>query len=277
MKIKSEFVNCQILTSLEYHELKNNIQFFDSNGDYAISLVTTTNRDLINNSKKTIIIFNAILFFVLFFIFFFIYKNQQLIHSHNLLLNKRVEERTKKLNEAYKKLNEKNKELEELVNIDFLTKVRNRRSYFIETKKLLEKATLNNEELHIAIIDLDDFKKINDRYGHGVGDLVLISFSEIVNSLIDKNILFGRIGGEEFCLTFYNKDFKEVSAICEAIRNKCAQNNINIENHRIKFSISMGLSSKTNEDDRIDEILKKADLLLYEAKKSGKNIVIRRR
>lgn len=275
MEIKLDFINSRITTSLEYNELKNNVQFFDKNGDYVISLITKSNRDLINNSKRTIIIFNVILFFILFFIFFFIYKNQSLIHYQNEILNKRVKERTKKLNIAYKKLNEKNIELEELVNIDFLTKVRNRRSYFIESKKFLEKASLNDENLTIAIIDMDDFKKINDTYGHGVGDLVLISFCEIVNSFIDENILFGRIGGEEFCLTFYNKEFDEVNAICEAIRNKTLQTVINVNGDKIKFTISMGISSKIGSDDIIDKILQRADLLLYEAKKSGKNRVIR--
>jgi diguanylate cyclase (GGDEF)-like protein len=232
---------------------------------------------MIKNSKQTFIIFNLIVCFILFFIFFFTYKNQYLINNQNELLNNQVKRRTKRLKDAYKKLSEKNKELYFLASIDTLTKVKNRRTYFIESNLLLEKSISNEHNLHVAIIDIDDFKKINDKYGHAIGDEVLITFCEIVNNILDNNTIFARIGGEEFCLTFYDKEENEVNTICEIIRENCARNILIEDNQIITFTISIGLSSKISSNDSIDSILHKADESLYEAKNTGKNRLIRNR
>ena len=82
-------------------------------------------------------IFNFLISIILFFILYFIYKNQYLIENQNILLNKEIERRTKQLNKAFRKLKDKNNELFTLANIDSLTKIRNRRSYFIESENLL--------------------------------------------------------------------------------------------------------------------------------------------
>ena len=169
----------------------------------------------------------------------------------------------------------KNKELYKLANIDTLTKIRNRRNYFLESKNLLDKSILNSKSLFVCIIDLDNFKNINDKYGHNIGDEVLISFSNIVSSIIDKETIFGRIGGEEFCLTFYDKSENEVNQICEEIREKSAKYILEIKNQNISFTISMGLSIKQDINESIDKILQRADEYLYEAKKMGKNRIIR--
>ena len=277
LDIKLDYLDTQITTSIDDNYLKNNIQFMNNKKEYVISLITTSERNMIKNSKKAFIIFNLIVYFILFFIFFFTYKNQYLINNQNELLNNQVKRRTKRLKDAYKKLNEKNKELYLLASIDTLTKVKNRRSYFIESNEFLKKAIVNEHNLHVAIIDIDDFKKINDKYGHAIGDEVLITFCEIVNNILDNNTIFARIGGEEFCLTFYNKEENEVNAICEIIRENCARNILIEDNQIITFTISIGLSSKISSNDSIDGILHKADESLYEAKNTGKNRLIRNR
>ena len=274
--IKLDFLKAKITVIMDDNHLVNNIQFFDEKDEYIISLVTTSERNLIKNSKKTIVIFDLIVCVIIFFIFFFTYKNQYSINNHNELLNRQVERKTRRIKEAYLKIREKNRELYNLANIDSLTKIRNRRSYFIESKNLLEKAILNNQSLDVAIIDIDNFKKINDRYGHAVGDEILMAFCNIVNNVIDKDVLFGRIGGEEFCLTFYGKEEQEVLSICETIRFKCANMIFQIFNYEIIFTISIGLNSMNSSEDTIDKILHRADILLYEAKNSGKNRLIRK-
>ena len=274
VKIDLEYLNSKIKIDLNSNYLINNIQFFNKNNEYIISVITTNERDIVNNSKRTILIFNVIVFFIIGIVFLFIYKNQFLINNQNQILNKEVEKRTRQLYLAYEKLDEKNKELYEFANIDFLTKIKNRRNYFIESKKLLEDSILKNSDFHILIMDIDNFKKINDLYGHSVGDKILIKFCNIVNSIIDKDDVFGRIGGEEFCITFYNKNLAETTKISELIRKNC-EDSVMIENeNNITFTISMGLSSKNNLKD-IDKILHNADKLLYFAKGNGKNRLIR--
>ena len=82
---------------------------------------------------------------------------------------------------------EKNKELFQLANIDSLTKIRNRRNYFIESSNLLEKAILNNQSLDVAIIDIDDFKKINDTMGHHIGDFFIEFASKRLKESVNEN------------------------------------------------------------------------------------------
>ena len=273
-KLDFEYLNTKTKVDLQPNYLINNIQFFNKNNEFIISLVTTNERDIINNSKRTIYIFNLIVFLIMGVIFLFIYKNQYLIVNQNRILNEEVERRTRQLHLAYGKLDEKNKELYEYANTDSLTKIRNRRNYFIESKKLLESSILENRYFHILMIDIDNFKKINDRFGHANGDKVLINFCNIVNSIIDKDMIFGRIGGEEFCITFYNKDINEITQISETIRETCAKSEMIEDANKITFTVSMGLSSRNDLKD-IDKILQKADELLYLAKGNGKNRLIR--
>ena len=269
------YLNVKTQVIINDGNLKNYIQFYTKNNEYIISIITDVERTLIKNSKKTIFYFNAIACFIILLVFVFIHKNQLLISNQNKLLNKEVESQTEKLKNAYDEVNEKNKELYKLANIDTLTKIRNRRNYFFESKNLLDKSILNSKSLFVCIIDLDNFKNINDKYGHNIGDEVLISFSNIVSSIIDKETIFCRIGGEEFCLTFYDKSESEVNQICEEIREKSAKYVLEINNQNISFTISMGLSTKQNINESIDKILQRADEYLYEAKKMGKNRIIR--
>ena len=255
-------------------EIINNIQFFDNKQNYIISLIAQNEREIVENGKNTIFIFNSIVSISLFFIFYFIYRNQYLIENQNRILNKEITRRTRQLDKAFRKLKVKNRELYTLANIDALTKIKNRRSFFIESEEALEVAIRKNQNLCVLLMDIDHFKSINDTYGHAIGDKVLIEFCTIVASIIDNKSIFGRIGGEEFCITFFNKSLDEVNDISEKIREKCEKNLILLDNKELKFTVSMGLSCRENHTD-IDAILHASDELLYEAKKTGRNRVIR--
>ncbi len=255
-------------------ELKNCIQIFDYNNTYLFSIITNNSRELVNNSKNTLLVFNLIVSVFLFIIFLIIFKNQKNLEKHNKLLESKVKRRTNQLSRSLTKLQDKNTELYTLANKDHLTKISNRRNYFIESEILLNQAIKNDLPLSVIIIDIDKFKHINDTYGHAIGDKILISFCDIVNEIIDKNTIFGRIGGEEFCLTFINKTLDEAQTIGEKIRQKCENAVLHIEQHKIKFTISLGLSDK-KEYQHIDEILQHADELLYSAKTTGRNKMIR--
>lgn len=255
-------------------QLKNQIQIFDHQDNYLFSIITQNQREIVNNGKNAILVFNVIFSIFLFIILWVIYHHQKNLQKHNKLLESKVKRRTNQLTRSLQKLQNKNAELYTLANKDHLTKISNRRNYFIESEALLTQSIKKSLPLCVIIIDIDKFKQINDTYGHAIGDKILIAFCAIVNEIIDKDTIFGRIGGEEFCLTFKNKTLDETQAIGERIRQKCENAVLHINEHKIKFTVSLGLSDR-KEYQHIDEILQHADELLYSAKNSGRNKMIR--
>jgi len=263
--------NVKVKTIVDSENLNNVIQFFK--GNFIFSIETQNKRDIVNNGKKTIITFNLIIDIFLFIIFYIIYKNQLMLTHYNELLELKVNRRTKQLTYSLRKIKLKNKELYTLANVDSLTKIKNRRSYFKKSESLLKEAIEKKKDFAILMIDIDHFKKINDTYGHAIGDVVLIEFCTIINSIIDDEV-FGRIGGEEFCVTFFDKDEQEINIMSEKIRKACEKASIQIEDKTINFTVSLGLSCRENFDN-VDEILQVSDELLYKAKKDGRNRLIR--
>ena len=274
LTLKFETLGNVKISVIKTNEIVNNIQFFDDKENYIISIVAYNEREIVNNGKTTIYIYSFVVAIALLFVFYFIYRNQYLIENQNRILNKEIARRTRQLDKAFRKLKDKNKELYTLANIDALTKIKNRRSFFIESEEVLEVAIKENQPLCVLLMDIDYFKSINDSYGHAVGDKVLVEFCTIVTSIVDDEAIFGRIGGEEFCITFFNKSLDEVNEISEQIRQKCENNLIIIDNSELKFTVSMGLSCRDEYTD-IDAILHASDELLYEAKKTGRNRIIR--
>lgn len=253
--------------------ITNNLNFM--NGEkYLFSIETTSGTDIIKQGKKTTIYFNLVISSFLFVVFYLLYKNQKAIERYNEELELKVDERTKELNKTIRIVEENNKKLYKLSNTDSLTQIRNRRSFFKTSKKLLSQAIEKNKEFVIVLIDLDHFKKINDTFGHSVGDEVLKEFCHIVNSSIDEETVFGRLGGEEFCITFYDKSIELAEKISNEIRQKCEETVLSFDDKKVQFTISMGLCGRNNMDN-IDQILHIADELLYSAKKDGRNRLIR--
>jgi len=264
----------EIKVTLDSKSINNNIQFYDERNRYIFSILTTSDIQIINNGKKTILSFNLILAILLFIICYFIYKNQNILEEYNIKLERKVSKRTELLSLTLRQLKGKNEELFTLANTDTLTKIRNRRNYFKESEKALKEVTSSHGDLCVLMIDIDHFKEINDTYGHSSGDRVLIEFCSIINSIIDETAIFGRIGGEEFCITFVHKTLKETTAISEKIRKACENCKIQVGEETISFTISLGLNTKAKHK-TIDQILQVSDELLYKAKHSGRNRLIR--
>jgi diguanylate cyclase (GGDEF)-like protein len=149
--------------------------------------------------------------------------------------------------------------------IDSLTRAY-KKSYF---NAQLEKMIRENKEGVLVVLDLDDFKKINDSYGHQVGDLVLKEFSLLIQNNIRGNDLFARWGGEEFLLLLENTNVENAMLKVERLR-------VLIETHPFSqiesLTASFGVAKKEESDD-IHSLLYRADKALYEAKDAGKNRV----
>lgn len=185
--------------------------------------------------------------------------------------------RTKQLQDE---LRNKNSELESLLQkleilsiTDQLTELYNRRHFENILKQEFAKTLRFGTPLCCLMIDVDFFKKINDTYGHHIGDAVLKETSEIIKANLRDIDTVARWGGDEFILLFPQTKKEEALIPIERIRKSVAEHIFpNIKNERVTLSI--GIASVPNNDNKIDtaeKLVQLADLALYEAKKNGRN------
>lgn len=171
-----------------------------------------------------------------------------------------------------KKLDEINK----LIVIDELTKCYNRR-YINEKLPIdIESAKANNLPLAIAMIDIDYFKLINDKYGHLLGDLVLKDIINIVKDNIrGKSDWIARYGGEEFLILFNDTSKEEAYNLLKRIKSIVENSILKYDDIEINITISIGMASLTSEINDMDKLIRIADENLYKAKRSGRNYIFK--
>ena len=155
----------------------------------------------------------------------------------------------------------------EISRIDELTKIFNRRAFNDFFNGYYERAVRYKEDLGVIIFDIDDFKSINDEFGHLVGDSVLIKLSKEIKKLVRISDIFARWGGEEFIILVPNTDDILVYELSERIRKSFEKVNFGINR---SITISLGIGVMVGKETK-DTILKKADDALYQAKSEGKN------
>lgn len=158
--------------------------------------------------------------------------------------------------------------LKTLVFIDDLTKLNNRKSYNENIKRLLSEYQRYKTPFSMVIYDIDNFKQINDSYGHAVGDKVLVEMSALIKSYIRETDYIFRIGGEEFAILFTQTKIAKAKSVSEKIRAS-VENNLNVIKDK-KITISLGVS-EIKPEDKENTIFKRVDELLYKSKASGKN------
>lgn len=155
--------------------------------------------------------------------------------------------------------------------IDDLTKLNNKRSYNNQINKNLEIFENTKEPFSMIIFDIDFFKRVNDNYGHLIGDRVLEEFSKLITSNIRNIDSAFRIGGEEFALILKNTSLKNADRVAEKLRALVEQKLKVIKNETI--TISAGVT-EVKSGDTADKIYKRADDCLYKAKNRGRNYVV---
>jgi diguanylate cyclase (GGDEF)-like protein len=154
-------------------------------------------------------------------------------------------------------------DLMEVATIDVLTRIPNRRATQAFLEKELSRAQRNQSEFMVLLIDVDDFKQVNDRWGHAVGDEVLVKTASIFRSMVRKQDLVGRWGGEEFLLIVPGPCGAE--ALAERVRSEIANARYGYGAASFGITISIGVVC-AKQSDQIDQILMKADQALYRAK-----------
>ncbi len=169
-------------------------------------------------------------------------------------------------------LEELQAELLEMVNRDSLTKVHSRR-YLLDCLEIESARTLRaNEPMSLLILDVDYFKSINDRFGHGNGDLVLQEIAQVCESTLRPYDVIARFGGEEFVALLPNTSLPEACNVAERIRENVAATTIELTSgESIHSTISIGISCLVPPDPKCIDLLSRADKGLYKAKNNGRN------
>lgn len=157
---------------------------------------------------------------------------------------------------------------------DFLTGLNNTRQFDKLLNLSFERAIENNEKLSCLMIDIDHFKKVNDTYGHAIGDLVLKELAVVLNKNCRAFDYVGRVGGEEFCVLLLDCPADRAYEIGMRIRNSVREHKFYIgDNRYINITVSIGTATYPDTVDSLEEILRNADTGLYKAKHSGRDRV----
>lgn len=158
--------------------------------------------------------------------------------------------------------------LEEMANTDFLLELPNRRSTQAALGRELQRSRQTETRLSIAMMDVDQFKQVNDRYGHDAGDAVLTTVTRIVRETIPSTCVFGRWGGDEFLFIAPQLPRDAVIAVVERVRGGVAEQCLNVGQVTVSFGIA-----ESRVQDTVVTLLKRADGALYRAKELGRNRV----
>jgi diguanylate cyclase (GGDEF)-like protein len=171
-----------------------------------------------------------------------------------------------------RKILDQQKKLESAAYFDDLTGLINRRKWIELLDEEYERMKCDRHPSSILLLDIDNFKAINDQYGHPAGDRILQEIATLVKKELRICDRIGRWGGEEFIILLVDTPTKKGTAVGEKLRNEIEKMSIQVESYLIKVTISIGVSSLDCEKDFLTSY-KKADQALYLAKNNGRNRV----
>ncbi|MEC1178375.1 diguanylate cyclase [Metasolibacillus meyeri] len=164
--------------------------------------------------------------------------------------------------------------LERLAYYDELTQIYNRRAFFDKCMQMYEEAKEQNNHFTVMLMDIDYFKKVNDTYGHAVGDLVLAHVAQVCKSQLTDKALFARYGGEEFVLALSNCSIVDAEELANQIRQAVESTPLVADDLIVGTTISVGVAEATIElEETLYQLLNAADKALYNAKHNGRNCV----
>jgi diguanylate cyclase (GGDEF)-like protein len=167
--------------------------------------------------------------------------------------------------------------LKYLATTDSLSGLYNRAEFMNLARNEFTLAKKNNVELSLLIMDLDNFKTINDTFGHAAGDEIIREMGNIIKASFRKTDIPGRIGGEEFAVVLKNSSLEEAKIVAEKVREIVSRRKVIYGEQEISLTVSIGVAAIrgiTNDINDIEDILKMADDALYKAKAQGRNCVV---
>jgi len=163
--------------------------------------------------------------------------------------------------------------LQQLATTDSLTGLQNRRSLTTDAEREIANHKRSGSGLSLLLCDLDNFKRVNDLFGHQAGDRVLMHFAQVLVNQVRSGDLAARWGGEEFLLVLPNTPMTEAQRVAERIRDSLAQSAIQFGEHEIRTSTTIGVSELAA-DDSFEQLVARADEAMYRGKEAGRNCIM---
>jgi diguanylate cyclase (GGDEF)-like protein len=157
--------------------------------------------------------------------------------------------------------------------IDGLTQIHNKRYLYEALEREIVRARRHERDCAIVLFDIDHFKRINDVHGHLAGDFVLKELARVVQGRIRRDEVFARYGGEEFAIILPETNIEGAALLAETLREKVAEHQFVFQADSIRVTISVGAAILAEADRTANDLIKRADERLYEAKNSGRNKV----
>jgi len=191
-------------------------------------------------------------------------------HDATETRNEKLSKKIAKMEQKTEKLQQKIAENRKNLLYDTLTGVRSRFAYNEQITQELARWKRYGTPFSYAILDIDHFKKVNDKYGHNAGDKALRLIAQLMQKKIRKSDTLFRIGGEEFVLLLTNTSASQAEPLITKLRNGIVDSGFHFKQQRVVLTLSAGITEVATEDS-IESMYERADAALYQAKESGRN------
>ena len=201
-------------------------------------------------------------------------EKQAIEENHRMFLENAADELSQKVHEQTQLLEQARDAAEAEARTDMLTGLTNRRSFFESAEQYLERAKRSQlNDLYLLTIDIDNFKTVNDSFGHAAGDTVLVEVAHTIEKVTRNVDMVARIGGEEFAVILENDNLGGVEELCERLRMAVAQLQVRFGNDVIPVTISIGVACWA-QGMPWNILMQASDQALYKAKNKGRNCVV---
>jgi diguanylate cyclase (GGDEF)-like protein len=199
---------------------------------------------------------------------------QLIVHVIGLGIGIQIQSYRRKSFKAYTQEKDAKEMVAYLASIDPLTKSLTRHQFFNIAETEFLRFSRYHRQFSILVLDADHFKSINDTYGHYAGDLVLRNLSLVILEQKRTQDTFGRLGGEEFGLLLPETNLAQAVVVAERVQKTWAQTPCTVDDKVIHSTVSIGVAQATEEDTSFEDVLRRADRMMYKAKEAGRNRVV---
>ncbi|HEX5942454.1 MAG TPA: GGDEF domain-containing protein [Anaerolineales bacterium] len=199
---------------------------------------------------------------------------QLIVHIIGLASSVQIQSYRRKSFKAYIQEKDAKEMVAYLANIDSLTKSLTRRQFFNIAEIEFLRFVRYHRQFSVLVLDADHFKDINDTYGHYAGDLVLRNLSLVILEQKRTQDTFGRLGGEEFGLLLPETNLRQAKIVAERVQKVWSQTESTVDGKLIHSTVSIGVTEANDQDRSFEDILRRADRMMYKAKEAGRNRVV---